>query len=604
MRAAIVKIAVAGLMCAALIAAQTPVAGHADPQSHGRWLAPFSEDGNGDGFGDFDARPPQSRAESAALPAAVNVVVLPDGNVLYWSQLEGSEAVDYSIAFQQPAARGSRTRVLDLSSYFASGASPAPSSFSIPKPEDGGAGDMTGGEQRSLPDGRVLAIGGTRWSNEDPDMPGGFGRTELYGLADARLFDAATKTWSRAGDMQRARYYPSMVTLPDATMLVASGADRLVYDSSIFPGPHPSADLRPANVHEAEIYDPSTDQWRIVGDSAVLPPFAHLHLLPDGRVLYPSTGMFYPPGAADADGDQWHQDRIFDPASGSWTSPGRSLFGARSNAFTTMLRLAPPYDEASILIGGGTLGPWPGSHAATPLTELLHWSPAGVRRSTLQPMTTARWHASAVALPSGEVVAIGGADKDEVVDPGGGIAVRHAEMFDPATGTWRRLATGLRDRTLHHTAVLLRDGSILVGGHSPAPAHYGAHTRNAPGFTNNFKDPSFEILRPPYLFRGERPVIGGLSSSVVGSGDTLTIDTPDAADETLQVVLSRLPSATHTIDNDARSVLLDHSITGDGRVRVTVPHASVVPPGHYYVFVLKDNGSGPTPSVARIVRVG
>ncbi|HVL91635.1 MAG TPA: galactose oxidase-like domain-containing protein [Actinomycetota bacterium] len=607
MRTVAVKLAVAALSIMVLLAWQMPVSKAQSPAAAGQWLSPFSEDFDGDGIGDFDARPPLNRSESASLPPAVNAVVLADGTVLYWSQLEGSESVEHSIAFQQPAGPRSRSRVLDLSSYFASGALPSPAAFATPAPEDGAGGDMVGTDQRHLADGRVLVIGGTRWSNEDPGAPGGFGRTELYGLPDARVFDPLNGTWSRAADMNRPRYYPSMVTLADGRMLVASGADRLVYDSAIFPGPHPSGDVRPANVHEVEVFDPTTGTWTLPSNpesKTALPPFAHLHLMPDGRVLYPGAGMFYPPGGADAEADRWHEDRIYDPASRSWTAAGRPLLGARSNAFTSMMRLTPPYDSAQILVGGGTLGPWPGSHVATTLTEILTWRGGSVERAAARPMTAARWHASAVTLPTGEVVALGGADKDEVVDPGSGLPVRHAELFDPATRTWRKLARAARDRTLHHTAVLLRDGSILTGGHSPVPAHYGAHTTNVPGLSNNFKDPSFEIFRPPYLFRGERPRITGLSPAAAANGATLRIDTPDAHNATLQVVLSRLPATTHVIDNDQRTVLLGHVIEGDGSVRVTVPDAAVVPPGHYYVFVLKDNGSGPTPSVAEIVRVG
>ena len=40
-------------------------------------------------------------------------------------------------------------------------------------------------------------------------------------------------------------------------------------------------------------------------------------------------------------------------------------------------------------------------------------------------------------------------------------------MFDPETQTWTELAEQAKGRTYHNTAVLLADGRVLVGGHTP-----------------------------------------------------------------------------------------------------------------------------------------
>lgn len=57
------------------------------------------------------------------------------------------------------------------------------------------------------------------------------------------------------------------------------------------------------------------------------------------------------------------------------------------------------------------------------------------------------WYSSGVVLPTGEVVALSGADKDEVVEPGLENAIRRAELWDPATEKGSPLAAGVRDRT-------------------------------------------------------------------------------------------------------------------------------------------------------------
>lgn len=575
----------------------------------GMWTSPFSEDGDGDGRGDFDDAPPQTRAESARHPAAVNSVVLPDGTVLYLSQLEGTEAIDTTVALERPDPARSRTRILDPVSAQTTGPL-----WSVPAPEDAHGADFTGADQRHLGDGRVLVAGGSRWSNEDAslDLPAGIGRTEVYGDAGARIFDPVTKAWTRAATMNRGRYYPSLVTLGDGRILAVGGADRLLYDSSLFPGPHPPADAVPELVREVEAYDPAGGVWRLEpGDADVsLPPFARLHLLPDGRLFYPAVGILYPPGGGDSEAASWGRQRWYDPGASRWIDAGPAPLGVRSNAISVLLRLRPPYDRAEMLVAGGTLGPWPGAYLATPLSELVTWDSAapdpGVpERKPVGPMTTGRWHSSAALLPTGEVVAFSGADRDELVEPGSGSPVRHAEIYDPATGAWKALASAQRGRTLHNTAVLLPDGSVLVGGHSPAPAHYGSHVANAPGLSSNFKDPSFEIFRPPYLFRGSRPVIETVSTSSLRRGGCAVVRTPDANHARLEVVLSRLPATTHGIDADQRMVVVPHRALGSGTIKIEIPDApAVLPPGPYYLFLLKDDGDGLTPSVARIVTIG
>jgi hypothetical protein len=183
-------------------------------------------------------------------------------------------------------------------------------------------------------------------------------------------------------------------------------------------------------------------------------------------------------------------------------------------------------------------------------------------------------------------------------------AVRQAEMFDGEK--WVQLAASGRDRIYHHTAVLLGDGSILVGGHAPlgftaaalAPDNY---THGS--FASTLRDPSFEVFKPPYLFRGDRPRLTKVQVGIARD-ETFKITTPDASRIT-SVVLSRLPSVTHLAEVDHRTIELPFTRTGRRTLSATVPdNPAVALDGHYYLFLITDNGQGPTPSKAAIVQVG
>lgn len=597
----------------------------------GCWLPPFSEDGPDEGSaGDFNERPPGSGSspagsevadeESARFPTAVSLAVLPNGKVVYWNGIEGSEDLNGPLGTSIPKPEESRTRLLDLSAYLTTGADPrTTATWSVPTPEDGGGGDLFCADQRHLTDGRVLVVGGTDWVTVAPlGGPPGTpeGAVELFGRKNARVYDPNSNTWTQASDMNKGRWYPTLVTLPDGHLFVASGVGRLIYNAApgaIAPGEVPGK--YPAgtgdNVVETEIYDPNTNIWKLNGPSGnqSLPLFARLHLLPNGKIFFDATGQMWGPFGESIFQPTWNFNKWYDPTTNTWENLSPAL--NRSGVFSALLPLRPnaggDYDSAEILIGGGTLGGPPGTLLATAVTEKVTWSasnPDTVTRRQLSDMNVMRWYSSGIVLPSGEVLALSGADKDEVVEPGAENAVRQAEMWDPETETWTVLSSAERERTYHNSAVLLPDGSVLVGGHSPIVHSYGERHRTTNA--NNFKDPSFEIFKPPYLFRGDRPVITHAAPAKMNRNGVYPIGVKGSAqDSTLKVVLSRLPATTHITDADQRTVEVPIVHRGDNSViQVKLPASgAVLPPGYYYLFLIKDNGGGPTPSHAQIVQI-
>lgn len=580
------------VMLIALVAAslQSPTTAAPDKAaSRGVWLPPIAEDAL------FAKRPPKTPKESMRVPTAVSMAMLPDGRVIYWGGLESLEDANFPLALDSARAiTNSRSRILDLRD--------GTPRWSIPKPQDGGSHDMFCADLRLMPDGRLLVVGGTFWKN-DPlnlrpvtgeDGPGGTG--ELFGSPSVRTFDYRTDRWTvQKNWMNISRWYPSLVTLADGRYLVVSGVERLIYND------------RGLNVHETETLNPATGRWKNNGSGGAtsLPLFARIHLLPDGKVFYSGNAQMWGPFGQAADEALWHLQKAYDPKRNAWTVYGTGRFGARSGALEAMLPLKPPYKEAQILQAGGTLLTSPGSYLANRFTEIVTVRDGRSTSEVGPDLNNARWYSSAVLLPNGHVVAVSGGDKDEVIDPGSETPVRQAEMFNGRR--WVRLATARRIRTYHNSAILLPDGSVLVGGHAPINDGYGPKgTREPRGGltgTNNLKDPSFEILKPPYLFGGDRPVIRRVQEGLAW-GRSFDIHTEDARGVE-KVVLMRLPTTTHITDADMRGVELRFRTTARDRLLVEAPpNGSVAPPGYYYVFILSADGKKLIPSKAHIVRVG
>ncbi len=608
---------------AALLASPAGAAERGDPSVVGRFELPFQE--AGDRCVNLDD------GEQQCKPAAGSINILPNGKIVYWDALDSvQESKLNTVAEFGDKARNDTARVLDLRgakpSWQVSNPDPASNPDGrqgsyLPGPlynddETRNDGDLFCSDQIFLADGTILDVGGTHYYQE-PGVPGKpeFGVVELEGLTNSRLYDGETNTWTASGEMTYGRWYPSVVTLPDSKVLTLSGVTKLI--KPVYPD-------RPAdsgrNVTQSEVYDPETGTFSVDGGNKSLPLYPRVHLLPNGHVYYDAGGQTFNPSGQAYDEALWNTASSYDPKTHQWTDLGLpkfgpALLGFRGSAFSQMLPLEPDaqgrYTKVQTLSAGGVYGVSPGTYVGTDSSTLNTITLGADGAETFASENTAalnnpRWFSTGVTLPTGEVIAFSGADRDEVVAPGSGTPETTPEIFDPKTGTWTELADQSHGRTYHNTAILLQDGRVLVGGHAPITTGYAVATdaleKNL-GFSNPNNDPSFEIFSPPNLFYGPRPVITKVDPQVT-RGATMTIHTPDAKDAS-SVVLSRNTALTHLVDADQRTVELPVvSRKGNTLTVAVTDNAAVLPDGPYTVFVNKTYPKGDTPSAGRQVFVG
>jgi len=582
-------------------------------------------------------------------PAAGGMSVLPGGKVLYWDALAGTENIELSILSEfGVTGLNDQSRVLDI----------AKKTWTDPDPVDGGvksaekvaplllAGLLKTSETQNdgsffcadfnfLSDGRVIAAGGTKYANDPGNDLLKFGSTELLGIENTRVYDPKTNKWTQLGSMHKGRWYPSLVTLGDGKLFVVSGLRRLVKPVNVqdpINSREPLTGLiaqEGQNERVTETFDLKTGRWTQNPDSArrSLPLFARIHLLPNGHVFYNAAGQAYNPLGQAYDEALWNLAASYDPAAKKWTDLGIPGLGStaapgfRGSTFSVMMPLKPDadgkYEKASFLTGGGVVLPSPGSYVAirdsyistvdTAKGNQLSSEPAGQMNPSSAPLL-GRWYGQGTLLPTGEVLATSGADRDEVVAPGTEIPVMNAELFDPETKAWRKVAKQNRPRTYHNSAALLPDGKVLVGGHAVISNTYLRNLTLLPGITAPNgpvgRDPSFEIYSPPYLdCPGEQAKIKGVRPSADDSSLTITTDVP--ADQIKNVMLMRNTSTTHVTDADQRAVELQVVSRDGNSLTVRQPSSgNVLPPGPYMLFANRDVEGCVKPSVARQVLAG
>ena len=415
-----------------------------------------------------------------------------------------------------------------------------------------------------LSDGKLLVVGGGGENGETP-VP------DL-----AWIFDPDSETWDFTRDkgnpdpatnrerMKKGRWYPTVVTLGDRRVLIASGWP-LETDSKM------------------EIYS-EAGRFTLVttadppGDKDFGQLYPGLHHIPDGRVFYAPTGWgsgtIEPSASID----------LFTGATPSWTDHGST---DRGKGMSVQI-LSRDYPYVRVMVVGGDTA---GKNTSYQVIDLSAGTPSWPSDANLpialgETAITPRTNVNVVLLPDNTVFVCGGTSANQpcwLYDP------------DSAGSGWTQMAPLATTRAYHSFALLIPSGEVLVSGSNGA----------------NDERNLIEIFSPPYLFRpdgtrisdSDRPQITSVTEypNLVHHGQTFQIGTPDpsAVD---RVVLVRPMAVTHQTDSEQRVIELACPTVVDANTISVVapngwhPHAKA-PAGCYMLFII----SAGVPSHAKFI---
>lgn len=391
-----------------------------------------------------------------------------------------------------------------------------------------------------LPDGRPFINGGT--SQYDP----------FHGQLRNAVYDPASGQFTDLQNMAHGRWYPTVTTLGDGSLMAFSGLDENSNTNST-----------------VEIYAAGSGWSTAYGSPWTPPLYPRMHLLPNGKIFYSGSTT---------------SSRYFDLSTHTWSSTiaNTKYSGTRTYGTSVLLPLTPAnnYKPVVMIMGGG--------NPATNTTELIDLSAPSPAWSYGPSMTQGRIEMNATILPSGKVLVLGGSLNDEDTST----ASLNADLYDPASNTFNTPASAGQNvypRVYHSNSLLLPDATVMLFGGNPARGTYESH---------------IEIYRPAYLFNSDgspatRPSVTGVPSTAIGYGSGFQVQTPDAASIS-SVVLIRAGAPTHAFDMEQRLVALTFS-AGSGLLNVSAPpNGNIAPPGYYLLFVLN---SARVPSVAQFVQL-
>ena len=396
------------------------------------------------------------------------------------------------------------------------------------------------------PNSRPLA---NIWSAEHDFLDNAAGTVLVHGGFTPRetyQFDPPTLTWSRRPPTAHDRFYSTTITLADGKLLTLFGSA----SKSI------------------EFYNPATGTWS--APLAAPPAMAHhefypwTYLLPGGKLFI--AGPHVPTQRFDAG-----------PAGITNLESFPTLGGDRSSAgekgTSVLLPLRPPTYTPQVLIAGGDIG------ATSQTSELIDLSAAMPAWVVLPNLHRAgRTRSIPCCCPTGV------SSSPAAWTPRMAGRWKCFDPRNPAAG-WELCATMPTPRGYHSAAILLADGSVLMGGDRPGQWKSGETTAH-------------ERYYPSY-FTLARPVITG-APATVAYGASFNVQTPSPA-AIAEVALLRPGAVTHGLNQSQRYV--ECTITGSTPNTVGVqapPNGNVAPPGHYLLFILT---AGRVPSIGRWIQV-
>lgn len=520
-----------------------------------------------------------------------------------------------------------------------------------------------------LPDGRILLVGGstrvnywgpTRVRNDlgefDYVMYDSPNTEASRGIRDILIFDPNLPfddgCIKKVGEMVEARWYPTVVTLPDGNIAVFSG---WTDEQNVGLGSPIAETVEIIEVNKIDhlapyytpkvlnILEPDTDAENGAFINRFLPIYPGMHLSNNGKIYSTCTAWRYEStvrdgvGAAAGDRSNSFWAKRF-PSSldvdtkhcvGKW----KILSGIAPNREEgSSIPVHPISDGKILVVGGNDMNgshsiPYSGNTISAPLIESRYAEFIESSSDTVNPniflMRHPRINLNPVLLPDETILIIGGHNSYkwhtgahqktcEAYNPNDVVGkveylINQAYESDPAYiadsaayladtnnySPFKEVAVLNDGRTYHSNAMLLTDGSVIVAG-GVDPDQTEELPDGTPIGPLNLK--TLEIYRPPYFYiAGTRPQIEEVDGVDLDLIENMKLDhgssfviTTPQSADIDNVILMKLGSMTHHTDSDQRSVNVTFSSSSPTELSCTVPTDPKELPPGHYMLWIRD----------------
>ncbi|KAF2214504.1 carbohydrate-binding module family 18 protein [Cercospora zeae-maydis SCOH1-5] len=442
-----------------------------------------------------------------------------------------------------------------------------------------------------LANGTLLSIGGNgNLSWLDPEVEDGWkGLRYLTRSSSDDTFDG--EDWIEPGNrLDTARWYPTVQTMPDGMIFVASGSLNGL-DPAKNENNNPTYEILDKN----GVTNGESISLELLVKAQPYYMYPFIHLLPDGNLFIFTS----------------KSSEVFGVGDGRTIKPLPDLPGDYRTYPNTGGSVLLPLSSANdwnadvVICGGGAYQDITSPTDAScgriaPLNENADWE--------MDSMPKGRGMVEGTLLPDGTVLWLNGANKGA---QGFGLAedpTLGALIYDPAAKLGERWSTGAKSeipRLYHSVALLLLDGTVMIAGSNPVDMPVLEASEETP-FPTEFR---VEIYTPPYLSgdnakkRPQNVVLESKELKADGMAFEVLFDAPGGANE-VKIVLYHGGFVTHSLHMGHRMLYLDTEGFEAGKMEQKVdatmpPNSNIAPPGPYVVYVVVDG----VPAIGQFVMV-
>ncbi|KAI8834648.1 hypothetical protein BJ741DRAFT_609609 [Chytriomyces cf. hyalinus JEL632] len=446
------------------------------------------------------------------------------------------------------------------------------------------------------------------------------------GVSKIRTFDPKTNTWDESKDMTSGRWYPTVVTMGDGALFIASGSLTNLDFQKLANTNNPTYEFYPQRYQPAirsQILD-----WAFPHS---LYPVAFQ--LPQGKLFMMvsnRTMMIDPSKDPGPAGQENNYDEV---ASVPAMNHQPWIYPHTPTSFLLPLRESDNW-KATVVICGGTLNTTkdasPDCISITPEVPNAKWVP-------LPNMPNGRLMPDATILPDGTILLTNGAGWGQAGGNAGDCEFASApvfptDLYDPSTNSWTTVGTSTIPRLYHSGALLLQDGSVITTGSEMQNYLDFWGTPEAKGVGIEMVDPKrgvkqncyptvtdevplgagctdpyeyrVELFKPAYLNGAARPAISaaGLEGSKWTYGSTVGVQLSASGAAAASISLMRYTTTTHSTNTDQRMIVPSLLFGNASYVVFKIPpNGNIAPPGNYHLFIMSKDG---IPSAAVRVLLG
>ncbi len=380
-----------------------------------------------------------------------------------------------------------------------------------------------------MSNGQGIAAGGTT------DYSPWKGSKALY------TFDFDSETFIRQKNMVDGRWYPSVVNTRGGYALIVGG-----FNSS------------GANSKTSEVYRPWDGGYDPRPGNREFPLYPHLFLTANAKYFFTGAGWAKAPEDVDSSSQFFHPG-FWEPFNGNKFTRVNDLTVPTRRGFGSSCWLGSIRRQKLMVMGGG----WPGTSS----TNVIDLDSSSAPKYKAGPsLRAAKVYVSCVQLPDGSVLELGGGSANKIEN-----ASLEVSLLKTATSTSWTPMNPLPDgehRLYHSMAFLADDGSVISLSSNPK---------------GQARSDTVLRFKPPYLFKGDRPTLGGLPKEIT-YGQTYPIN---VSSDVTRVVMMTAPSPTHSYDTNQREVPLNFA---DGKITINAT-SSLAPRGYYRLFAINANGA-------------